>query len=200
VGSGSVTEATDPGVFLPALGDVVTTLDAWGGPYVVFGSVAIHVYVDHPPAEDVDVLVRAEDVDLAVEALARSGFEPGERRDWIRKAHRDGVLVDVITRVRGGFGADAPLIEHARRAVYRGVEAPIPAPEDLVLIAAASAHPETPDHWFTARKLLAGVDVDWNYLRERSMLAPVRMASLLLYCRSDDVAVPDEVLASLLPH
>lgn len=200
MGSGSVTEATDPDTFLAVLGETIATLDAWGAPFVVFGSVAIHIHVDHPPAEDVDVLVRDDDVDAAVEALARAGFEPGQRLDWLRKARRRGVLVDLITSVRGGIGPDHALISHSRRATYRGVEAPVPSPEDLVLIAAVSAHPETPDHWFTARKLLAEVDVDWDYLAARSRLAPLRMASLLLYCRSDDVPVPDDALASLLPH
>jgi hypothetical protein len=139
-------------------------------------------------------------VHAAVAALAGAGFEPGERFDWLRKAYRHGVLVDLITSVRRGIGLDPELLSHARRSTYRGVEVTIPAPEDLVLIAAVSAHPETPDHWFTGRKLLAEVDVDWDYLRGRAALAPLRMASLLLYCRSDDVAVPDAVLDSLLVH
>jgi Uncharacterised nucleotidyltransferase len=200
VGSGSVTQASDPETFLAVLGETVATLDAWGGPFLVFGSVAIHVYVDHPPAEDIDVLVRNEDVDAAVAALAEAGFEPGERSNWLRKAYRKGVLVDLITSVRGGIGLDVELISHARRSTYLGMELTIPAPEDLVLIAAVSAHAETPDHWFTGRKLLAEVDIDWEYLRERAALAPLRVASLLLYCRSDDVAVPDAALDSLLVH
>ncbi|MDQ4109169.1 MAG: nucleotidyltransferase family protein, partial [Actinomycetota bacterium] len=146
------------------------------------------------------VLVRNEDIDAAVAALGRVGFEAGERFDWLRKAYRHGVLVDLITSVRRGIGLDPEVIAHARRSSYLGIEVTIPAPEDLVLIAAVSAHPETPDHWFTGRKLLAEVDIDWDYLRERSALAPLRMASLLLYCRSDDVAVPETVLGSLLVH
>jgi hypothetical protein len=200
VGSGSVTEATDPELFLRTLAGAVEALDAWGEPYVVFGSVAIHVYADHPPAEDIDILIREKDGASAADALAHAGFEPGERRDWIRKAHREGVLVDMINTVRGGIVLDERLLSHARHAVYRGIDVPIPAVEDLVLIAASSAHPETPDHWFTARKLVAQAEIDWDYLRERGALAPLRMASLLLYCRSDDVAVPEEVLGSLLAH
>jgi hypothetical protein len=199
VAKGSVTEASDPERFLGVLRRTAEALDAWGGPYVVFGSIAIRAQVDHPPAEDVDVLVRGEDVDAAVEALAAVGFEPGERRAWLRKVHRDGVLVDLITSVRGTLSLDPALVAHARRAPYGGIEVPIPAAEDLVMIAAAGAHPETPDHWFTAVKLIAELDLDWAYLAERSRLAPLRVASLLLYCRSDGVAVPDGIAASLLP-
>jgi hypothetical protein len=82
----------------------------------------------------------------------------------------------------------------------RTVEVPILAPEELVLVAACSAHPETPQHWFTAERLAAKAGLDWDYLVDQARrLAPLRVASLLLYCRSDDVPVPDGIVASLLP-
>jgi hypothetical protein len=197
---GAVTEDSDPDVFGAVLVDAVAALEAWGGAHALFGSLAVGAYVDHPPAEDVDVFVGDEDVDDAVAALARAGFRPGERRDWLRKAHREGVLVDLIIEVRGGIRLDRELLSHLRRGTVRpGVEAPIPAPEDLVVIEAASSHPETPEHWFTAAKLVAGTEIDWRYLASRARLAPLRVASLLLYCRSDGVDVPDDILGSVLP-
>ncbi|MDQ4108201.1 MAG: GatB/YqeY domain-containing protein [Actinomycetota bacterium] len=85
--SGSVTEASDPETFLAVLGETVATLDAWGGPFLVFGSIAIHVYVEHPAAEDVDVLFRNEDIDAAVAAaIAESGATSAKDLGKVMKA------------------------------------------------------------------------------------------------------------------
>lgn len=201
MGSGEVTEASDRSRFLDVLRRVVEALDGWGRPYAVFGTVGTNVHVPAGPAEDVDVFLREDDAGEAVAALVAAGFDPGERDPaWIFKAHRDGVLVDVIFRVRDGLGFDDAIAAAVRRATYRGVDVPVPAPEDLALIAACSAHAESPKHWFTAVRLVGETDLDWDRFRDHaSRLAPLRAASLLLYCRSEGIDVPDGILTSLLP-
>jgi hypothetical protein len=179
----------------------VEVLDAWGGPYALFGTIGKSVYAGHEPAEDVDVFLREDEVDGALDALLRGGFERSEdeEQEWLRKAHADGVLVDLIVRVRMGVRFDDDAMEHVRRASYRDIDLPVPSPEDLVVINACSAHPETPDHWFIARELVSKAELDWHRLVDRGRrLAPQRVASLLLYCLSDEVAVPDGTVASLL--
>lgn len=200
MGRGEVTETSDPERFLGTLRSAVEALDAWGRPYGLVGSVANDVYVATGPAEDLDVLVRPDDGPDAIEALAVAGFEPGERADWLLKAHRDGVLVDVLIRPRGGFVLDDAAAAGIRRVEHRGVRIPVPAPEDLATIACLSAQDETPEHWFTAARYVRDADLDWDRLADRARrLAPLRVASLLLYCRSEGIAVPDGILTSLLP-
>jgi hypothetical protein len=200
VGSGEVTEGSDPSVFLDVLRRVVEALDAWGRPYAIFGTVGTNVHLTGGRAEDVDVFVHEEDADAAVAALVASGFDAGERDPaWIFKAHRAGVLVDVIFRVRDGLGFAEEIAGAVRRARYRGIEVPVPAPEDLALIAACSAHAESPKHWFTAVRLVSELDLDWDRFADHARrLAPLRAASLLLYCRSEGIDVPDGILTSLL--
>jgi hypothetical protein len=202
MGSGAVSERSDPERFLEVLARTVEALDAWGRPYAVFGTVGTNAYLDEEPAEDIDVFVDEADAPGAVDALVAAGFDAGERDEaWIFKAHRDGVLIDVIFRVRDGLGFDPAFAADARRVSYHGVEVPVPMPEDLVVIAACSAHAESPKHWFTALRLVAKAGLDWDRMVERGRtLAPLRVASLLLYVRADGVDVPEDVVAALLPH
>jgi hypothetical protein len=200
VGSGEVTEGSDPSRFHDVLRRVVEALDAWGRPYAIFGTVGTNVYVPGGPAEDIDVFVHEEEAGAAVAALVAAGFDPGERDPaWIFKAFRDGVLVDVIFRVRDGLGFDDAIAAATRRARYRGIAVPVPSAEDLALIAACSAHAESPKHWFTAVRLVAELDLDWDRFADHARrLAPLRAASLLLYCRSEGIDVPEGILTSLL--
>ena len=201
MGTGAVTEASDPERFLAVLERVVDALDRWGRPYAVVGSVANEVFVEVGPAEDLDVLVPPDEGEAAIEALRRHGFEPEEpREDWLRKARRDDVLVDVLVRPRGGLVLDDAFAGGIRRVRYRGLTIPVPGPEDLLLIACLSAQDETPNHWFTAARFVRDAGLDWHRLADRARrLAPLRVASLLLYCRSEGVEVPDGILKSLLP-
>lgn len=201
MGSGAVTEASDPRRFFDVLSRTVEALDRRGRPYVIFGTVGVNVYLDGDPAEDIDVFLAEADAAAAVEALVASGFEAGERDpSWIFKAHRHGVLVDVIFRVRHRLGFDRGIAAGVRRASYRGIDVPVPAPEDLVLIATAAAHPQSPEHWYVGARLLADAKPDWDRLIERARaLEPLRVAALLLYCRSEGIDVPEGIENSLLP-
>jgi Uncharacterised nucleotidyltransferase len=201
MGHGEVTERSDPGRFLEVLRRTVEGLDARGRPYAIFGTIAMNVHLDGEPAEDIDVLLAEDDAGPAIEALLASGFEAGERDEsWILKAHRDGVLIDVIFRVRGRLVFDRGMAAAVQRASYRGIDVPIPAPEDLVLIAACAAHPQSPEHWYAGARLVAEAKFDWDRLVERAReVDPLRIASRLLYCESDGVDVPAGTVASLLP-
>jgi Uncharacterised nucleotidyltransferase len=201
MGRGEVTERDDPERFLAVLRRTVEALDRWRRPYAIFGTVATNVYLDGEPAEDIDVFVAEGDAPGALDALVTSGFEAGERDEsWIFKASRGGVLIDVIFRVRGRLAFDDGMAAGVGRTSYRGVDVPVPAPEDLVLIAAAAAHPQSPEHWYVAARLVAEPKLDWERLVQRARAnEPLRIAGLLLYCESDGVDVPAGTVTSLLP-
>ena len=202
MGRGEVTEASDPDRFREVVRRTADALDGWGRSYALLGSIATNVYVDGEPADDVDVFVEADHVEEALGMLVAAGFEAEPVEEgWLRKATRDGVLVDLIVRVRSGIRFDEDMVSHVRRRSCGGVDVPVLAPEDLVLIAAASTHPETPQHWFVGARLVAKAGLDWDRLVDRARrLAPLRVASLLLYCRSEGVAVPEGAVASLLSN
>ena len=201
MGRGEVTERSDPERFLEVLRRTVEALDRWDGPYAIFGTVGVHAYLDGEPAEDIDVFLAEEDAAGALQALVDAGFEAGDRDEsWIFKAHRDGVLIDVIFEIRGRLRFDAGMADGVRRMSYRGVDVPVPALEDLVLIAVSAAHPKSPEHWYTGARLVAEAKPDWERLVARAReLEPLRVAGLLLYCESDGVDVPAGTVASLLP-
>jgi hypothetical protein len=68
-------------------------------PFALCGGLAVFARGGTPSDHDVDVLIRPQDVDRALEALDQAGFStrrPPE--DWLVKAFHGDVLVDLIFR------------------------------------------------------------------------------------------------------
>jgi hypothetical protein len=58
--------------------------------------------------------------------------------------------------------------------------------------------PETPRYWHEALDVLARQEIDWSYLALRARRHGVdRVLSLLLYARSLEMKVPDDILVEL---
>ena len=135
----------------------------------------------------------------ALESLAATGFSIDEKDpNWIFKAMDQGVLVDVIFRATNGIYLDDEMIARVRRRDFHGVEIPVLAPEDLVVIKATVFAEHNPRHWWDALGILARVDLDWDYVLQRARHSQARVASFLLFARSEDLAVPDRVLTTLV--
>ena len=83
---------------------------------------------------------------------------------WLYKAIRNGVLVDVIFRSSGGVYLDAEMLARGQRRDYRGTDALLMSPEDLLVVKAMAATEETPHHWYDALALIARRDLDWDYV------------------------------------
>jgi predicted nucleotidyltransferase len=186
-------------VFLGVLGRVVATLDEWGGPWALMGGLASAVYGRPRWTYDVDVFLQPHDAAPALEALGRAGFATDEKDpNWLFKAIDEGVLVDIIFRSVGGIYFDDEMVRRMRRRNFRGVSVPIVAPEDLLVIKAAAFAEHSSRHWYDCLAILVGAELDWDYLLERARHAPSRVASLLLFARSNDIAVPERVVAELV--
>jgi hypothetical protein len=78
-----------------------------------------------------------------------------------------------------------------------GVEIPVLAPEDIVVMKAMAVDEESPWHWYDALGILAAVDLDWEYLVLRARKSPNRVLSLLHYAASNDVSVSQAALRRL---
>jgi hypothetical protein len=195
---GEVTEKDDAALFTEVLGRAVTALDTAGVPFATFGSVASNVYGRPGSSGDIDLLVAPGDADRALEALDAAGFST-EKTDpsWIYKAVFDGVLVDVIFKVKAGVYLDDEVLSRIQDREYRGQRLRLVSPEDAVVIEALSDDDQSRYHWFNALAILAASDLDWDYLERRARYGARRVLSLLLYAQSNDYVVPERSVRHL---
>jgi predicted nucleotidyltransferase len=191
-----VNAKSDADQFIPVLEDVVRALHEI--PFCVLGGVASAAYGRPRLTKDIDVFVRREDAERALAGLTEFGFETEHTNpSWIFKGFRDGVLVDVIFKVKSDVYFDDEMAARVRTAEYAGVEIPVLSPEDLVVTKAIAAEEEAPWHWYDALGVLAVNELDWEYLHERARKSPNRVLSLLHFAQSIDLPVPARAVRCL---
>jgi predicted nucleotidyltransferase len=166
--------------------------------YGLMGGLASSVYGRPRATEDIDFLVKPTEASRALEALGEAGFETEETNpSWIYKATRDGLTADLMFGIYGGIYLDDEMLAHATLQDVAGGEVRVLAPEDIVVIKAVSHDDASPRHWYDALAILAGAEIDWDYLVHRSSHGARRMLSLLIYAQSVDLIVPEEPIRKL---
>jgi predicted nucleotidyltransferase len=182
-----------------ALREVIDTLRGAEVAFLLIGGLSAAAFARPRITDDIDVFVRPAEARRALEALAAAGFDTKEEDPyWLFKAWKHGVLVDVIFRSTGDLYLDNEMLARGSEREYLGVTAPLVAPEDLLVIKALAAAEHSPTHWYDALAVVARCELDWDYLLGRARLAgPRRLASLLLFAESIDLAVPAEVIEEL---
>jgi predicted nucleotidyltransferase len=199
MGEGDVTKEQEPETFSEVLGDAVGALEEAGVPYLVFGSIASSIYGRPGRTGDIDLLLRPEDGRRALRALTPRGFETDETDPaWLFKATKRGVLVDLIFRVKGDVYLDDEMVDHAVNARFAGQSIQMVAPEDAVVIEAASTEIQAPEHWFNGLAIVTGTPMDWDYLRHRAQHSVRRVLSLLVYAESSDAVLPPDAVYAML--
>ena len=181
------------------LAEAVSVLRQAGIEFVLIGGMSTAAFARPRVTDDIDVFVRPDAAQRALQVLAGAGFRTEETDPhWIYKAFKHGVLVDVIFRSTGDLYLDDEMLRRADEQEYRGVRVPLVSPEDLLVIKAVAADEENPHHWHDALSVIARCQLDWPYLIRRARQAgPRRILSLLLYGESNDLAVPAEVIEEL---
>jgi predicted nucleotidyltransferase len=188
------------------LAEAINVLDADGVGFLVMGGLAAHAYARPRTTEDIDLFVRPEDANRALDAFSAAGFEVEETDPmWLYKAWLDGVLVDLIFRSSGDIYLDDQMIERAVEREIRGSMVKLVSAEDFLVIKAVATTEQGSHHWYDALGLIARHPIDWVYLVERArQVGPRRVLSLLLYAESNDMAVPAEAVERLFtivhPH
>ena len=189
----------DEDTFLDVLDDAVDALEGSGVPYAALGGLASAVYGRQRWTHDADFFVRERhDAGVALEHLRAAGFATQETDDnWIYKGIKRGVLVDVLFKAKGDIYYDEEMIARTQRREFKARTLPVIPPEDLIVIKAIIHDEATPRHWYDALGIIAGTELDWDYLLSRSTRGPRRMLSLLVYAQSIDLIVPDRAVKEL---
>lgn len=184
------------------LADAVRVFERAAISYLVIGSIAGNVLGDSrwpSVGSDLDLFVREHDARLAIEALCDDGFyELWSNEDWLFKARKEGVLVDVIFRAAAHMELDDEMRERAMTHTLLDTKFHLVSPEDYVVMQVATHGPETAQHWFHALGVIARRRLDWGYLRRRSASVNERMSAFLLYARSEGMNVPFVEIERLL--
>lgn len=150
-------------------------LDEAGARFLLAGALAMATYTGHwRNTKDMDVIVRAEDRERAVDALRRAGFEDyydqlAYDRSWIFRGFRDGVLFDVIWALPNHrVGIDDAWFERARRISLHGRNYLVSPPEEIVRVKLYVMQRERCD-WVDVLNLLAAAveRISWPWLVER---------------------------------
>jgi predicted nucleotidyltransferase len=190
----------DAEVFLSVLQQAVRAIEDGGIPYAMIGGIP-SVVLGRPrwtPNEDIDFFVKPEDSKKTLEVLGQAGFETEERDpQWLYKATKDGVVVDIIFRSSGDFYLDDEMMRRAFVGDFKGRKLQMLSAEDLVVMKALAHKEDTPQYWHDALSIISRSELDWDYLLQRATGGPRRVLSLLLYAQSNDLAVPDRVIRSL---
>lgn len=186
--------------FVSVLQDAVRAIKDADIPYAMIGGIP-SVVLGRPrwsPNEDIDFFVKPEDAKKVLDVLDGAGFETEERDpQWLYKAKRDDVVVDVIFRSSGDFYIDDEMFHRAFIGEFKGLKLRMLSPEDLVVMKALAHKEDTPQYWHDALSIIARSELDWDYLVRRAQVGPRRALSLLLYAQSNDLAVPDRAIRAL---
>ncbi|HYP22737.1 MAG TPA: nucleotidyltransferase [Actinomycetota bacterium] len=188
-------ESDDDATFRAVLSDVVQAVEDEGLPYLAIGGLATATYGRPRPTKDIDVFVKPEDAERCVKTLESGGFSTEDpKEDWLLKAYKDDVLVDVIFRIHNSIYLDDDMIARGRRQELKGTTIKVVPPEDFIVMQACTHSEDTPHYWYNALTVIASSEIDWDYVIRRSSHGPRRVLSLLLYAQSNDLAVPDHVI------
>jgi predicted nucleotidyltransferase len=186
-------------VFQRVLRETADILRRSGIPHLFMGGVASAALGRPRWTHDIDLFVGPDDARRTLALLAEHGFDTQETDpEWLFKALKDDVLVDVIFLSDGRVSLDEEMAARARWAEVQGIRLPVIGPEDLIVIKALVHKERSPRHWFDALALLRRDDLDWDYLLRRARrYNPLRVLSLLYFARSSDQVVPGDAIRRL---
>ena len=158
-------------------------------PFMLGGSMAVWAYGGPEPTNDLDLMLREQDAERALQALERAGMRaehPPE--EWLVKAWHGDVLVDVIYGPRGLPITDEVLA----RSVVRNLSAlrvPVMALEDVLATKLLALDEHQLDlAWLLQIARAVREQVDWESLRARTDGSPYAAAFFTLVERLGVVA------------
>jgi predicted nucleotidyltransferase len=182
------------------LDEAVEVLRAADVTFLLLGGLATSALGRRRRVTDIDIFVRDPDVEPTLAAFAGAGFETlVVSPNWLAKAIKGEVLVDVISRSTHDISLTDEILDHAVEVEIEGRRVPSVSPEDLIVMKAVATDEDTVRYWHDALSLLGRTDLDWSYLVHRARKHGARrVLSLLFFAQSIDLLVPHEVITELL--
>jgi hypothetical protein len=185
---------------------VITALEDEQIPFMLGGAFAYEVYTDiGGRTKDLDLFLHPRDVDAAMAALAKRGYETEMKaRHWLGKIMSGRDFVDVIFGSGNGLAfVDDGWFEHARPAEVLGHEVRLIPAEEMLWSKAFIMERERYDGADIAHLIrVGGRTMDWRRLVDRfGPQWPVLLAHVVLYdyaFPTDRGRVPDWVRSELL--
>ena len=152
-----------------------------GVPFMLGGSLAAWVRGGPPTRNDLDLILKPEDAERALEVLADAGLRP-ERppEDWLLKAWHGDVLVDLIFHPKG-LVIDDHVLERAEQLDVFAVPMRVMSLEDMVSTKLYVLDERTLDYeplLQIARSLRERID--WEQVRARTAESPFAKAFFTL--------------------
>ncbi|MDQ4149951.1 MAG: nucleotidyltransferase family protein [Actinomycetota bacterium] len=188
----------DPGRaerFQSVLSEAIAVADQNDFPYVVAGSIASVSWGRPGSFGDIDFLIDRQDAKAWLKALEAAGFETEETfPQWLFKAFKLGITVDVIFEMAGPLYLEPQMLERASMVEIEGTKLRLMSPEDFVVCQALSLKEDTPVYWFNAMGVISRRQIDWDYIVDMSPRGPRKLLSFLLLAQSEDLPVPDSVI------
>lgn len=150
-------------------------------PYMLAGGLASWARGGPPTEHDVDFMLRRVDLERAGRVLEAAGFrieQPPE--EWLWKAWRDGVLIDLIHRPVH-IDVDDELLARADVIEVQAVEMPVMAADDLLVtkLLALSEHNADFESVLEVGRALRE-QIDWEAVQARTAHHPFARAYFVL--------------------
>jgi Uncharacterised nucleotidyltransferase len=183
--------ARDEGLIL-TMKRVGAVLKRAGIPFALAGGFAAYARGGTSSDHDVDFLLRPQDVDAALEALAEAGFDT-ERppEDWLVKVYDEGRLVDLIHRPVESPVTDETLADTDPISVS-AIQMPVISATVLMehkLLSFSQHYCDFAKGIPLARSLRE--QIDWPRVRRTTAASPYAQAFLVLLDRLDVVSLAD---------
>ena len=150
-------------------------------PFLLGGSLASWARGGPETRHDLDLIVKREDAERALEALEQVGMR-GERppEEWLYKAWDGKVLIDVIFEPRGLEVTDE-LIERGDVLHVLGITIPVLAIEDVIATKLLAFNDHSVDYSGVLEITRAlREQIDWRGLRQRTRGSPYAAAFFTL--------------------
>lgn len=159
----------------------VATLRERGIPFMLGGSIAAWARGGPQPYKDIDFMLKPDDAEAALNALAEAGLRP-ERppEEWLFKAWRDDVMIDLIFRA-SGLDITDDVLARAQILPVMAVATPIMDIDDMLVTMLMALD----EHRVDYAPLLGIVralreQIDWPGLRARTAGSPFAKAFFTL--------------------
>lgn len=176
-----MSENEDFGALIDTLKVVVSVLRDCRVPFMLGGSLAAWARGGPEPKKDLDLMLKPEDAERALECLAAAGLR-SERppEEWLLKAYHDDVLVDLIFRPSGLEITDE-VLGRAQTISLMAVGTPVMALEDVLVTMLMALDEHSLDYTrilAIARSLRE--QIDFPRLRTRTAQSPYALAFFTL--------------------